>query len=327
MGKSELRTLLYVNQNWYNGIKDKWWNETRKKWYQKLIPNKPKKIVAENMLTMEHYKNSCNLMDDNLLVMLSTFTIHTYGKVGIINVDFKDNPEIYKNMKKLLDEKKKEYMDKYNFKPLKKDFIKIYDSVYEITRQKLINDYNKCLSSIIKKAKDEKVDMVFMGGSFNYKFTLGKKFQDIPRILEMMSYQYSHITRILLSRYDEIAKQFELHNIEKMNEGVDNMGPSFPPTCVLNETRDEECKQEANWSRNNPSNIRNKLFNKSCYLFDTNGTNSHGKLGWCDRIFFNSYSKIELSCILYTSSDFGSFAYNNHRAVFGLYELNIPAVL
>jgi hypothetical protein len=328
VGNSIMRTLLYVDEDWYKRIKSRWWAEMKIQWYKKLIPNKPNKLVMNKMLRMSHFSKSCNVMDDNLLGMISTFTIPGYCKVGIINIDFKDKVEIYNKMKELLEEKKKKFRDEYKFEPRKKDFVQMYDSIYEITRQKMINESNKCLMKIVEKAMTEKVDMLFLCGSMNYKFTLGEKFQNIPRILEMMGYHYQSITRFILSRYDEIAQQFHLQNIDSFNEGINNMGPTFPPTCILSQSREEQCKQVSNWNQNNFSNVRNDLYDPSCYMFNNNG-NQSGKLGWCDRIFYNNFhTNMNLDCISYTTSDFPSFTMNNnHRAVLGLFELSIPSSL
>jgi hypothetical protein len=328
VGKSILRTLLYVDEDWYKRMKNRWWAEMKIQWYKKLIPNRPNKLVINKLFRMEHFSKSCNLTDDNLLGLLSTFTIPGYGKMGILNIDFKDKPEIYKKMKELFEEKKRKFIEEYKFEPRKKDFVQMYDSIYEITRQSLINDSNKCLMKIIEKAKAEKVDTLFLSGSMNYKFTLGEKFQNIPRILEMMSYHYNHITRFILSRYDEIAKQFHYQNIDSFSEGIDNMGPSFPPTCILSPGRDERCHQEVNWNENTINNVRNDLYNRSCYLLN-NEEHQEGKLGWCDRIFYHHFNtNINLECTSYTTSDFPSFTgNNNHRAVMGIFELSIPSSL
>jgi hypothetical protein len=138
----------------------------------------------------------------------------------------------------------------------------------------------------------------------------------------MLSYQYSQISRSIIAKYDEVASQFRSKVIEPLMEGVDNLGPQFPPTCLLQAERPKKCQHVAIWSENKPMDQSSQLYDEECYALNTT-RNSMGAVGWCNRIFYKKMNKNDrdLNCIYYNSVDLLHYYRNSYRPVMGIFEI------
>lgn len=85
-----------------------------------------------------------------------------------------------------------------------------------------------------------------------------------------------------------------------LNEGINNSGPVFLPTCKLKRGRKNTCTV------------------KSYKL----GRQNQRTPSWCDRILSKQFSSDgELSCVLYDRWEYGTMNQSDHAAVFGVYRI------
>ncbi len=328
MGKTMLRTVIFVQKLWWKRLGYIWWNQYKVRAVNKFLSKNSNKIIQQNMANIKQFTRKCNIMDENLLSELTTMDVPTYGKLGIVNVCFK-NREIYAKLNQILHKKMEEYKQNKsinrNLKP--QEVFPLYESVFEMTRLKIIKEQSKCFKDMIDKAKEERVDYLIVGGDLNYRVKLSKKFRNIPQLLESFEYQYGRVSRQLLQQYEEISAEFESRAIEPLLEGVDNYGPTFPPTCTLSRSRDNSCKVRRIWRTWNIDNemgsssnkYTNGQYHQSCFM---NPTNEFDAFGWCDRIFYNTYNgKNKLKCIYYDSVDVIPEKLSNNRPVMAILEL------
>jgi hypothetical protein len=328
LGKTVLRTVIFVQKDWWSRMGHIWWNEYKSKWYEKIIPKNRGKIIQQNMAGIEQFNKKCNIMDENLLCQLTVISIPTYGKVGIINTNFKNVSTVFTKLRETMNKKIAEYRVKRivsDTRELKsKEIYPLYKSVYEMTRLKIVKEQSKCLNQVIQKAKEEGVDYLLVGGNLNYRVKLTEKFKSIPALLESLQYQYSKISRRLLAQYEEITAEFSSRAIEPMQEGVDNMGPTFPPTCTLSSARGPGCliNRNLNFNKMGTGRYRNSQLNESCYISNANAM--YSAFGWCDRILYNTFNnKSPMKCTYYDSGDIftGDNIRGNYRSVFGIFEI------
>jgi hypothetical protein len=182
-----------------------------------------------------------------------------------------------------------------------------------------MNTQTECLQKGIQKAIEEGVDYLFVYGSLNYRIKVNGEYRSVVEVLNSLGYHYKQISRELLAKYDEIANQFEMRHIETLLEGEDNEGPKFSPTCILSSGRSRECQSIANWTANKPANLSGKQYDRYCYVTQSGNV----PMGWCDRIFYQTYhNKPSLTCEYYDSTDDPNFLLGNHRAVYGIYEIS-----
>ena len=338
-GTTVLRTIIYVQKMWWKRISMTWWNDYKAKWYEKVVPKNVNKIVEEKMANIQQFNKKCNLMDENLLSQLTVLEIPTYGKLGIINTNFRGNEDIFIKLNELMQKKIKEYRNERKWMTrnlTEKDIYPLYESVYEMTRQKIIQEQSKCLNQMITKAKEEGVEYLILSGNLNYRVKLTSKFKSIPKLLESFQYQYSRISRQLLSQYEEITAELASKSIDPLMEGVNNRGVTFPPTCLLRQSRNpDQCKIVRNWNRWNMNEFttgkmyKSSQYNKDCYLMSNN--QNYTPFGWCDRIFYNSYGKNKnknqnkkdkMKCVYYDSGDVFESVSGNYRPVFAILEID-----
>lgn len=157
-------------------------------------------------------------------------------------------------------------------------------------RKNAIYEQNLFFNQAVKKlAIDKNINHVIIMGDLNYRIqpynmTLGKLYE----VLNSYNF-YDELKNI-----DEFYLQLKSDNIYFFNEGVDNKGPEFYPTCKLKKDRTDET-----------------------YGYKV-GKYNHRYPSWCDRILyksnFNSHRKI--ICNLYGSYDSGIIRKSDHCAVF-----------
>ena len=113
--------------------------------------------------------------------------------------------------------------------------------------------------------------------------------------------------------YDELYLQMKKENIYSFQEGINNEGPMFQPTCKLSKTRNKNC-QETDNPDYKPTTDCWKIGNQSQRI-----------PSWCDRILYkktNQYDPRDLYCIEYDVFDYNeTMTKSDHKAVYGIYEL------
>lgn len=95
-----------------------------------------------------------------------------------------------------------------------------------------------------------------------------------------------------------------------LEEGVDDRGLDFAPTCYLIKGRvpEESIMRSSNFKLSSP--VREKDFQKN-------------KIGWCDRIYYgtyNKYSKYKLVCLEYNRFDDLNISDSDHVIVYAVLE-------
>ena len=102
---------------------------------------------------------------------------------------------------------------------------------------------------------------------------------------------------------DEPLVECQRAPIPLLNEGIDNSGPQFLPTCKLQHGR-KEC-------------------NLKSYKL---GQQNQRTPSWCDRILFKQFPNAngELCCVLYDRWEHGAMNLSDHAAVLGVYRITVP---
>lgn len=103
----------------------------------------------------------------------------------------------------------------------------------------------------------------------------------------------------LIHQYDEYSLQSEKGNIYKFNEGVNNVGPQFAPTCKMTKQRSSELSIDS-------------------YRL---GRENHRVPSHCDRILYKTVEsrKVDLICTEYDRLEYGITNKSDHTPVIGTF--------
>ena len=156
---------------------------------------------------------------------------------------------------------------------------------------------------------------VIFAGDFNYRMVPSINWsaaRTSARIFELLSHfyfgdtledetemekeSYREMFRQFLLTNDEYEQQKNKKNIYFISEGINDMGPLFPPTCKMNV------------KRNNELSIKSYKYGKTDQRVPS----------YCDRIFYSN-----LECKEYDIFDFGNISKSDHIALIGKFELNL----
>ena len=146
-----------------------------------------------------------------------------------------------------------------------------------------------------------KPDYVFFFGDFNYRVQHPIGADQFAIDIEK-NYNNKDFYVNIVEQCDELTHQIKIGTIYNMQEGVNNMGPLFAPTCKLVK----------------PRGLNGKIYKT--------GKHNQRVPSWCDRILYMNYTKskpFELSCMLYDRFDAGAvMEKSDHAAVIGLFDIN-----
>ena len=138
-----------------------------------------------------------------------------------------------------------------------------------------------------------------LAGDFNYRFlpyfnwSASQTRMDIMRYFPLTPEKIPEF-RKMFAQNDEFTIQKEKKNIYSVDEGPDNGGPLFPPTCKLD-------------TRRNPGT-----------LFYKTGKWDQRTPSYCDRILHKN-----LTCLEYDIFNVGNISLSDHVAVYGIYEISL----
>lgn len=186
-----------------------------------------------------------------------------------------------------------------------KSLIKERESNNRIIRQNALNQSNECFNNIIEhlvlNRKPTPINVIYFG-DFNYRVADYRSALQVAYLFQQNSNNREFITSMYLE-YDELKNQMDKHNIYKFSEGIDNIGPTFLPTCKMSKERRD----------NNYNNCIWKV-GKYCQRVPS----------WCDRILYQKFGNDgwNLTCSHYNRFDLGNvMAKSDHAAVIGIYNL------
>ena len=143
----------------------------------------------------------------------------------------------------------------------------------KMLRQNELNHTNTCFNKIIENLalnceftsnNSLKHDFLIYFGDFNYRLSDHRPANIVADELILNKNNYDYFSYIY-NNNDELKEQINRRNIYEFNEGIDNRGPSFLPTCKMHKNR---FKNSTYW----------KL-----------GKNNHRIPSWCDRILYKKY--------------------------------------
>lgn len=185
-------------------------------------------------------------------------------------------------------------------------------------RQDSLNKQNEFFNEIYRQcislSNIPNLSVIF-AGDFNYRVVPSYNWsaaRTSGRIFELLNHfyfennnddeteaekeSYRELFRQFLISNDEYEQQKNKKNIYCIEEGVNDMGPMFPPTCKLN------VKRTGNLS------VKNYKYGKSDQRVPS----------YCDRIFYKN-----IDCKEYDIFDEGNISLSDHLAIIGKFDLTI----
>jgi len=181
----------------------------------------------------------------------------------------------------------------------------------KMLRQNELNHTNTCFNKIIENLalnceftsnNSLKHDFLIYFGDFNYRLSDHRPANIVADELILNKNNYDYFSYIY-NNNDELKEQINRRNIYEFNEGIDNKGPSFLPTCKMSKNR---CKNITYW----------KL-----------GKNNHRIPSWCDRILYKKYNNTyntnyNIKCIYYNRFDVGNtMSKSDHSGIISIFNI------
>lgn len=195
-----------------------------------------------------------------------------------------------------------------------------------IYRQRLkdIRTQTECLNDVLKEFTDGKdINNIFVMGDLNYRlnpysYPLYDPVYERDYILELLeNRQYMKVYR----EYDELLREIlDDRILIKFNEGKDNRGINFPPTCKMyNNKKGAPYKKFPNEinSLHGRDNRCTTYFDSYCYK---QGINNWRIPSFCDRILYAGTSDIK--CKEYDSISSEIINTVDHNMIYGVYDVN-----
>lgn len=197
----------------------------------------------------------------------------------------------------------------------------INERVYrnKMLRQNEINHSNICFNNIVENLilyKHPIPTHVIYFGDFNYRISDPRPASEVANEINRNVNDISYFECLYINQ-DELKDQMNRRNIYEFQEGINNKGPLFMPTCKLLRGR-------------NP-NISDNIYDHGQIPIGTDywntGTHDQRVPSWCDRIL---YTKIgnqttdnnNLVCIYYNRFDVGMvMSKSDHAGVIGMFDL------
>lgn len=194
-----------------------------------------------------------------------------------------------------------------------------------------------CFSNIINElTRAHPGATCFVMGDLNFRISpfysnggaLALPYQN-PRIKEILERVISSSDSI--NPYDEFrdqdewaivkyyfgAKNNNLKIFEELQEGVDDLGPGFFPTCKMCKRRVVGCPHVG--TNGVCDKCDDGLKCQKCFAFSQGGKRRY--LGWCDRILYKNGKYTRVVCTKYDRYDYGNMTFSDHAAVYGNFEI------
>jgi len=160
--------------------------------------------------------------------------------------------------------------------------------------------FNKIVQDYIH---DKDIDYAFVFGKLNYRLSMFSKSGDL---LDTTKYAYTFERGTVdyhsyYSEADELRREMDLGNIYEFQEGINNRGPNFLPTCDRKLGRNKLCKEE-------------------CFEL---GSNRLRIPSWCIRILYNNYNSLsQINCKVYDRFESGdTMTSSTDAGVYGIYQI------
>lgn len=322
--KRGLKMVIFAQNKWWNKIKSKYTH----------IQIKKEVGTCGNWFKREIYRGKGYTIVRILLP-------YPYGSIAFANIhNLFSSDSIKKNIREERDRWLKENPNSNSNKRL------IYKQAYINHRIAALKEQVNCLEQLMIQIKND--DVQFIVGDLNFRivkstpFPLGnenknknkKLFYVHPNtVLKKISTLLKENDRKGLKQFiidhDELwlaKRKNELFN--NFEEGVNNMGPQFLPTCKMLKGRDHRECQFKQSKKNDEKEIevvkkgkKILMTEDDCYKF---GTLNHRIPSWCDRILYRTiHSAIKVDCKEYNRYDGGGWmSKSDHAAVYGVYQLS-----
>ena len=181
----------------------------------------------------------------------------------------------------------------------------------KMLRQNELNHTNTCFNKIIENLvlncefiSDNSLshDFLIYFGDFNYRLSDHRPANIVANELLLNRNDDMYFSNIY-NNNDELKEQINRKNIYDFDEGIDNKGPLFLPTCKM---------------------LKNRFKNNSFWKL---GKNNHRIPSWCDRILYKKYtnnynSNYNLKCIYYDRFDVGNtMSKSDHCGVISIFKI------
>ena len=179
----------------------------------------------------------------------------------------------------------------------------------KMLRQNELNHTNTCFNKIIENLtlnceyiskENDKHDFLIYFGDFNYRLSDHRP-ADIVANEFLLNKNNTDYFLDIYNKNDELKEQMNRKNIYEFNEGIDNKGPLFLPTCKM---------------------LKNRFKNNTYWKL---GKNNHRVPSWCDRILYKKYNyntNYNIKCIYYDRFDFGNtMSKSDHSGVISIFKI------
>ena len=140
-------------------------------------------------------------------------------------------------------------------------------------------------------------DYLFLMGDLNFRVQIRSE-SGAAEIVKRLFDEPGYMTE-LYAEADELKLLMDYaETVPVLNEGIDNCGPLFLPTCKLRQGREDsgvDSYRTGQQDQRTPS--------------------------WCDRILFKELGDGEINCTAYDSWDYGAMNLSDHASVIGVYNI------
>lgn len=206
--------------------------------------------------------------------------------------------------------------------PFDADSVKVSMAKFNaMIRQNALFNSDICFNNIFEelvlkqREKGMNISHVIFMGDLNYRLWTG----NIPAtVVGQMIIGDPHSKELyerLYREYDELRQQKEKRNIYYMEEGINDEGPRFAPTCKMRIERNMACDLDP---------YRQSLPDKPSDCW-TLGKQDQRVPSWCDRVLYSKLdanSDLNLMCRAYERFDIGdTMKKSDHAGVMAVFDL------
>lgn len=316
--EGKLKMIVFAHNNWWNKLKKKYTG-----------------------IKIEKDSGSCGVFTGRGYTLLKIKLPLPFGKLAFGNIHNLYDSSAFK---KIAREERKIWLKKLPNSNADKRII--YRQLYQKYRLKSLKKQNECINKLMKLINND--DLQFIVGDLNYRVVKSNPYPidsnnnskliyytNPDQVLKKISSLLKDNNRKKLKRYiadhDELTlfKRVSI-DLKKFEEGINDLGPQFMPTCKMMINRNpKECGENINFDEKKRKEKyvmkknRKKILTTEdeCYKF---GNINHRVPSWCDRIMYQSKYKniITIKCLEYNSfNGIGFVTQSDHNPVYGIYEL------
>lgn len=316
--EGKLKMIMFAKTNWWNKLKKRY-----------------------DGIKIEKDSGSCGVFTGRGYTLLKIKLPLPFGKLAFGNIH-----NLYDSFafKKIATEERKIWLKKLPNSNADKRMI--YRQLYQKYRLKSLKKQNDCLKKLMKLI--DRDDLQFIVGDLNYRVVKSNPYpidnnnnskliyysnpdQVIKKISDLLKDSNRKGLKRYIADHDELTLfKRESIDLKKFEEGINNTGPQFMPTCKMMINRNpKKCGESIDLGekkRKEKFVIKRKgkkilTTEDECYKF---GNINHRVPSWCDRIMYQSKYKniITIKCLEYNSFNGTSLVtQSDHDPVYGIYEL------